>query len=91
MSHDVIGSMQRFGLGLEHQIFHARVGSMLARLAEQHQQHDSLGLFDVDLCTVQGEQSIDDQLAPHTVPYADVLQVHDVAAAVEVQARFHDC
>jgi len=46
-------SVDQAGVLLENQIFHACVCGLLARLAEQHHQHDPLDLFDVDLVIVQ--------------------------------------
>ena len=48
---------------IEYQIFHASVGELLSGLAREHHQYDPFDLLQIELLGVQGEQSVDDDLA----------------------------
>src|SRR5690606_475290 len=72
---------------IEHEILHPQIGAFLARLTEQHHQHDPFDLLDVYFTRIEREQAIDDELALIRIQDSDALEVQEVAATSGIEAR----
>ena len=73
---------------LVHEIFHARAGRFLARLAGQHHQHHPFDLLQVQLFGVEGQEPFDDNLALPGGENAPVLERQEQSSATHIPVSY---